>query len=122
MFGDRLDDCVNRSFSFETTSTQATWTPLPGLGIRQDVIHTFRHNNLIYLVGWQWQSKTMIQEYNPLTESWRTLLTELNGTVRPGTMLRKYLINECSFLETQEKVKYKSECLESRPKMPISQR
>ena len=124
VFGDRPEEGLNNFYSFESTSASAAWSPIPGLGVRQDVIDAFTHNNLLYLVGWQRQSKTMMHEFNPLTETWRTLITNLSGTVRPGTVLRKYLINERSFFETQELLKYKTEALEAtRIKMPaVSQR
>ena len=96
-FGDRPETETNVFMYLETVT--GTWHPMPNLPFRHDVIDIFAHNSLIYLLSWNRLKQTMMHEFCPLEGIWRCVITELKGTLRKGTMLRKYVITDSGFFD-----------------------
>ena len=77
------------------------WATLSPLSLRQDVVAAFSHNNLVYVIRWQRETKTVVHCFDPLRGEWTREAEALPGTFRPGMLLRRQHLSEAFFASSQ---------------------
>jgi N-acetylneuraminic acid mutarotase len=98
VFGDRPAEGSNVFLRLDTlSSSPSDWRTLEPLTIRQDVVAAFAHNNLIYLIGWQRETKNVIHCYDPFKAEWKCVVERVSGTMRPGMLARKQHLEAAFF-------------------------